>query len=154
MLFDQIRAPFRAFSILLACLPTATAHAALGDIASSTDGTSVARTLAGGAASVRTAVDAGGTTINAYVSTATGRVFGYTWQGPTMPDLHALLGSYSALWNAEAARQFRENGSGLHAARFEQASVIVESGGRMHGYIGRAWLPGALPTGVTAIDLR
>jgi hypothetical protein len=34
-----------------------------------------------------------------------------------------------------------------------QPDVIVESGGQMRSYVGRTWLPGALPAGVTPDDL-
>jgi hypothetical protein len=42
----------------------------------------------------------------------------------------------------------------LHATRVEQPDVVVESGGQMRSYVGRAWLPNALPAGVSADDLR
>jgi hypothetical protein len=31
--------------------------------------------------------------------------------------------------------------------------VIVESGGQMRSYVGRAWLPDAMPAGVSPNDL-
>ncbi|MBN3810085.1 DUF2844 domain-containing protein, partial [Paraburkholderia sp. Ac-20347] len=45
-------------------------------------------------------------------------------------------------------------GDELHAARVETPSVIVETGGHMRGYVGRAWLPGALPVGITERTLQ
>jgi hypothetical protein len=42
----------------------------------------------------------------------------------------------------------------LHASRVACPDVIVESGGPMRGYAGRAWLPAALPPSVTAADFR
>jgi hypothetical protein len=100
------------------------------------------------ALSVTTAVDDGGTTIREY-ATASGQIVAYTWSGPTMPDLHKLLGARFEPFQSGAAASLNR-----HAGRVEQGDFVVESGGQMRGYIGRAWLPGALPAGVPIDDLR
>ena len=132
---------------------SATAHAELGgtmpDHADAA--ASAPHTLLNGALRVRTLTDAGTTTINEY-ATSTGRIVGYAWEGPTMPDLDALLGKYAASYRTGAATSARDGN--LHASRIARPDVIVESGGPMRGYLGRAWLPGALPPGVTANDLQ
>jgi hypothetical protein len=112
----------------------------------------VQRLSAVGAFQVRSTIDAGGTTINEYAN-RDGRVFGYTWQGPTMPDLTQLLGPYSQRYRENATQQFAALGN-LHASRVEQPDVVVESGGQMRSYVGRAWLPTALPPGFSLNDLR
>ncbi len=143
----------------LACLAAASpwlaasAHAALGDTAAAVAGAST-HTLASGAASEVSYVDAGGTTINEYVATANGKIFAYTWQGPTMPNLQALLGPYVAAYRSGAAALLVAQRGDLHAARVDQPAVVVETGGQMRSYLGRAWLPGALPAGVSEGDLR
>ena len=109
------------------------------------------QTLLNGALRMRTLTDAGNTTINEY-ATSTGQIIAYTWQGPTMPDLHALLG-HTPPPTARAPRRCAPDGN-LHASRVVRPDVIVESGGPMRGYAGRAWLPAALPPGVTAADFR
>jgi hypothetical protein len=101
---------------------------------------------------IRSIVDSGGTTINEY-ATRDGLIFAYTWQGPTMPDLARLLGPYAEPYRAKAATQLGEFGH-LHASRVEQGDVIVESGGQMRSYVGRAWLPAAIPGGFSPADLR
>ncbi|MDR6389294.1 hypothetical protein J2803_001896 [Paraburkholderia phenoliruptrix] len=111
---------------------------------------SAPQSLLNGALRLRTSTDAGNTTINEY-GTSSGEIVAYTWQGPTMPDLAALLGKYAGSYRAGAAAAADGN---LHASRVVRPDVIVESGGPMRGYAGRAWLPGALPPGVTADDLR
>jgi hypothetical protein len=108
-------------------------------------------TLLNGALRLRTLTDAGGTTINEY-ATSSGRIVAYTWAGPTMPDLRALLGKYSVSYRAGAAAATPDGN--LHRSRIARPDVIVESGGPMRGYVGRAWLPGALPPGVTAADFQ
>lgn len=69
-----------------------------------------------------------------------------------MPNLRALLGKYADSYlNGAAALPPDGN---LHASRVVRADVVVESGGPMRGYVGRAWLPAALPPGVAADDIR
>ncbi|CAB3804485.1 hypothetical protein LMG28688_05987 [Paraburkholderia caffeinitolerans] len=136
----------------------APAHAALGDTApAETPQASTpanAQTLAGGAARVTSYVDAGGTHFNEYIATRNGQIFAYTWQGPTPPDLDALLGRYAADWHSGATALHAAGRDSLHAARVDTPTVVVESGGQMRSYIGRAWLPAALPAGITEGDLQ
>ncbi|WP_322014110.1 DUF2844 domain-containing protein [Paraburkholderia sp. J12] len=131
----------------------APAEAALGDTAAPI-AAATTRGLAGGTARVVGYVDAGGTTINEYVAVATGQIFAYSWRGPTMPNLDALLGSYAASWRSGAAAVLDEARGDLHAARVDQPDVVVETAGQMRSYVGRAWLPAALPAGVSEGDLR
>jgi Protein of unknown function (DUF2844) len=140
-----------AISVLL---PLTSAHAALGGTMAATPAGETGAPpvpILNGAVERLTTVDAGGTTINEYAS-STGQIFAYTWQGPTMPDLPELLGAYDASYlTGEAAALATERD--LHDARVVQPDVIVESGGQMRSYVGRAWLPDALPAGVTPDDL-
>ncbi|TAL96562.1 MAG: DUF2844 domain-containing protein [Paraburkholderia sp.] len=129
-------------------------RAELGGMASpaAASDAAVVHSLTSGLFQVRTTTDDGGTTINEY-STPAGEVFAYTWQGPTMPDLKALLGSFYDSWH-DGAASAQASESALHATRIARPDVIVESGGQMRSYVGRAWLPRALPAGVSADDLR
>ncbi|MBN3803138.1 DUF2844 domain-containing protein [Paraburkholderia sp. Ac-20336] len=133
---------------LIACCASTGAYAELGG---AMPAQAASRTILNGALRVRTMTDAGNTTLNEY-ATSTGQIVAYTWQGPTMPDLHALLGQYAGSYQAGAAAA-SANGN-LHASRIARPDVIVESGGPMRSYVGRAWLPAALPAGVTADDLQ
>ncbi|MFM0072093.1 DUF2844 domain-containing protein [Paraburkholderia sediminicola] len=132
---------------------SADAHAELGGMMPSQANSTTAapQTLLNGALRLRTLTDAGNTTINEY-ATNTGQIIAYTWQGPTMPDLRALLGGYADSYRAGAAASAPDGN--LHASRVVRPDVVVESGGPMRGYVGRAWLPEALPAGVTSDDLR
>ncbi|RKR44890.1 DUF2844 domain-containing protein [Paraburkholderia sp. BL17N1] len=112
---------------------------------------SAPRAMLNGALRTRTFTDAGNTTITEYAAN-TGQIIGYGWQGPTMPDLRALLGKYADSYRAGAAAAAADGN--LHVSRVARPDVIVESGGPMRGYAGRAWLPTALPPGVTADDFR
>ncbi|MGF6538127.1 DUF2844 domain-containing protein [Paraburkholderia youngii] len=135
---------------VVACSASFGAHAELGGTMPSQAVAGAPRTLLNGALRERTWTDAGNTTINEY-ATSTGLIVAYAWQGPTMPDLHALLGKYGDSYKTGAAAA----GSGnLHSSRVARSDVIVESGGPMRGYVGRAWLPAALPAGVTSDDIQ
>ena len=138
---------------LAVLLPMTDAQAALGDAMAAAPGGPGGAPVAllNGAVQMRSRVDAGGTTVNEYAS-STGQIFAYSWQGPTMPDLPALLGAYNASYRAGAAAGFAAT-QDLHASRVARSDVVVESGGQMRSYVGRAWLPGALPAGVTPADL-
>ena len=109
------------------------------------------QTLLNGALRLRTLTDAGNTTVNEY-ATSTGQIIAYAWQGPTMPDLPALLGKYADSYRTGVAAEVPDGN--LHASRVVRPDVVVESGGPMRGYTGRAWLPAALPAGVTADDFH
>ena len=128
---------------------SADAHAQLGGVMPAQAGSSASapRIVLNGALRVRTLTDAGNTTLNEY-ATNTGQIIAYAWQGPTMPDLRSLLGPYADSYRAGA--QAATADGNLHVSRVARPDVIVESGGPMRGYVGRAWLPAALPPGVTA----
>ncbi|WP_322071561.1 DUF2844 domain-containing protein [Paraburkholderia bannensis] len=138
----------------------APASAALGDFVTvrapvnAASGTNATQSLLGGAVQVTQSVDAGGTRLREYTATASGKVFAYTWQGPSAPNLDTLLGRYADDYQRGTVALHVSGRDGLHAARVDTPSVIVESGGLMRSYVGRAWLPGALPTGMTEGDLR
>jgi hypothetical protein len=142
----------------LACLSAGvsiamSARAALGDTATTIPGAAT-NTIAGSAARVSSYVDAGGTTINEYVATANNTTFAYSWQGPTMPNVRTLLGRHDASYRSGAAAALAAQRGDLHAARVDSGDVVVETGGQMRSYVGRAWLPAALPAGVSEGDLR
>jgi len=132
---------------------SASACAQLGAVIAAKSGESAPQSLLNGALRLRTSTDAGNTTINEYAANG-GEIVAYTWQGPTMPDLAGLLGKYAGSYRTGAAEAAAAPDGNLHASRVVRPDVVVESGGPMRGYAGRAWLPGALPPGVTADDLR
>jgi Protein of unknown function (DUF2844) len=90
-----------------------------------------------------------GTTVREYASPA-GLVFGVSWQGPFVPDLAALLGSYFPEFEAASRSPVRKR----RPVTVRTDRLVVELGGHMRGFRGRAWLPGALPEGVSESDVR
>jgi len=148
-------------TIVLAVFALSAAMLAAGDARAELGGTMPAqqagdaaqqRLLPGSTVRVRSTVDAGGTTINEY-ATGDGLIFACAWQGPTMPDLTQLLGPYARRYQAQAAAQLDTTGA-LHASRVDQPDVVVETGGQMRSYVGRAWLPAAVPPDVSLTSLR
>jgi hypothetical protein len=93
-----------------------------------------------------------GTVVREYVSPA-GEVFGVSWQGPFIPDMQQLLGTYFDAYSSAAQAQ-RTAHRGRAPLNIQQAGLVVESNGHMRSYSGRAYDPGKLPRGVGANDIR
>jgi hypothetical protein len=84
-----------------------------------------------------------GTVVREYV-TPSGKVFGVSWSGPTIPDLSQLLGSY----NDEYQKALRTKPGRRRVAVVRNPDLVVESSGHMRDYHGRAFLNSLLPAGV------
>lgn len=85
-----------------------------------------------------------GRVVREYVSPA-GIVFGVAWQGPTMPDLQQLLGSYYG--QLQQAAQSRKHRGGPLV--IQTKDLVLVSGGHMRSFHGRAYLPSLLPTNLS-----
>jgi uncharacterized protein DUF2844 len=93
-----------------------------------------------------------GTVVREYVS-PTGKVFGVAWQGPFVPDLQQLLGTYFEQYSV-AAESARETHVGRRPLFIQQPGLVVQTGGHMRSYTGRAYVPEMLPQGVIADAIR
>jgi hypothetical protein len=93
-----------------------------------------------------------GTVVREYVSPA-GRVFGIAWQGPFVPDMRLLLGTYFEHYS-EAAKAQRERHVGRWPLNIQESDLVVQTAGHMRAYSGRAYDPGLLPEGVSGDDVR
>ena len=93
-----------------------------------------------------------GTVVREYVS-SNGKVFGVAWQGPFVPDLQQLLGTYFDQYS-KGAKEAREAHVGRRPLSLQQPGLVVQTGGHMRSYSGRAYVPGMLPQGVNADDIR
>jgi hypothetical protein len=85
-----------------------------------------------------------GTVIREYVSPG-GSVFGVAWEGPVMPNLSQLLGSYLG--------DFQQAAQSPHGRRaplvVHTDRVVIESGGHMRAFHGRAYVPNLVPSNLT-----
>ena len=95
---------------------------------------------------------AAGTVVREYVSPA-GAVFAVSWQGPSLPNMQQILGSYFQAFSTAAKAQ-RAARRGRGPLNIQQPGLVVESGGHMRAYSGRAYDPGKLPQGVGANEIR
>ena len=90
-----------------------------------------------------------GTTVREYVSPR-GLVFAVAWEGPFMPDLRQLLGSYYASYlNAASSRRSRRA-----PLQIRQADLVVHSGGHMRAFSGQAYVPQLLPADVPVDEIH
>jgi hypothetical protein len=91
----------------------------------------------------------GGTQVREYLNT-TQQVFAVAWNGPNIPDLQQLLGSYSPRYTAAA----KANGRARRPVIVEDSDLVIHTGGHPRAFFGVAYLPGRMPSGVTAEQIR
>lgn len=93
-----------------------------------------------------------GVVVREYVSAA-GTVFGVAWQGPWVPDLHQLLGSYFEQY--QQAVQTQNNGrAGRRPIHVVLPGLVVIVSGHPRSFTGHAYVPDMLPEGTTAEEIR
>lgn len=135
-------APGLRWAVLLLAFASNLAFAAL-DAAPSDFGDSggqrTAATTASGAAytDIRHALPSG-TVVHEYAD-ASGQVFAVSWAGPFKPDLKLLLGRHFDRLAAGVGERSRLD--------VTTGALVIQSGGHMGAFEGRAWLPARLPAG-------
>lgn len=107
------------------------------------------RVIENAAYSVHEIQAATGTMVREFASPS-GTVFGVAWNGPSTPDLQQLLGAYfgqytQAIQNKRATRR---------QVSIQQEGLVVEAGGHMRSFSGRAYLPQMMPQGVTSAVIK
>ncbi len=90
-----------------------------------------------------------GTIIKEYFNGA-GVVFGVTWQARNVPNLEHLLGAYFS----EFQRAIQARGHRAGPLMIRTKNLVVESGGHMRAFRGRAYVPSLLPQHLTAAVLQ
>jgi hypothetical protein len=110
------------------------------------------RTTQAASYSIQEIQAATGVTVREYVSSS-GKVFAVAWHGPWPPQMQQLLGTYFDQYMQAVKAQ-----ASAHTARrpllIEQPGLVVESGGHMRSFSGRAYIPDMLPQGVSAEAIR
>jgi hypothetical protein len=79
-----------------------------------------------------------------------GAVFAVAWSGPTIPNLRQALGQYFAAYVSAAPG----NRSGRSHLEIRQTGWVMQSSGHMRVFRGRAYLPQALPAGVSLDEIH
>jgi len=90
-----------------------------------------------------------GTVIHEYVS-AQGKVFAVSWNGPGLPDLQQLLGSYAA---RATKAQIRSPLYNHHHLRIETPDAVMEFDAYLRSRSGRAWVPALFPQSMAPKDI-
>ena len=141
-------------ALLIACLGPAVASASLGE-----PETSIQADVAKFRGGVHTTehltyrvheIDLpSGTVLHEFVAQG-GAIFAVAWSGPVIPNLRQALGKYFDDYVAAAKV------SPLHHRRLEinQLDLVVHASGHMRSFSGIAYLPQAIPSGVTVGELR
>lgn len=147
-----------ALAIFLSALP---AWAALGGSIASVQADQVhmqgtVRRTASASYTVHEIQSASGIVVREYVAStgeSAGTVFAVAWQGPWPPDLRQLLGSYFDQY-MQAARAQSAARVGRRPLLIEEPGLVVQIGGHPRAFVGRAYVPGMLPAGVRAEEIR
>lgn len=82
---------------------------------------------------------------------SSGKVFAIAWQAPSPPDLKQLLGSYFDEFQKAAAVSRRPGRAPLFV---QHSGLVVQLGGHMRSFTGRAFLPDQLPSGMQTEEIR
>ncbi|WP_109483183.1 DUF2844 domain-containing protein [Paraburkholderia sp. C35] len=143
----------------LALLSPIVCHATLGAAPSAgttTQPTVLRAAVASGATtassqpySVHVAQTSDGVTVREYATTAN-VVFAVTWQGPTRPDMRALLGSYFPNFVNAGERKARGTGPLIGS----EGDLQIESVGHQGAFAGRAYVPRLVPANVKVEALQ
>ena len=91
-----------------------------------------------------------GSVVREFVS-ASGKVFAIAWQAPSPPDLRQLLGTYFDEFQKAAALNHKPGRAPLFV---QHSGLVVQLGGHMRSFTGRAYLPDQLPSGVHTEEIR
>lgn len=86
-----------------------------------------------------------GTSFQEYVSPS-GIVFAISWNGPTLPNIHAIFGNYYGNY-LSASQQSRRS---IYSS---SDSLVIQSTGMMGAFQGFAFLPKEAPAGFTVNNL-
>jgi hypothetical protein len=88
-----------------------------------------------------------GMVVKEFISPA-GKVFAVSWGGPFVPDLRQLLGTHFEQFSQAAQARVRRPGRA--PLNIQQDGLVVQSGGHMRAFFGKAYLTDMLPAGVDA----
>ena len=151
-MYSSLFAGASLFAILSGA--TGVATAALGEIALKTTALparQLASSTVAGSLEVRSTRLPSGTEVREYLD-AGGKVVAIAWQGPTLPDLQQLLGSYFPRF--VQAQAVKATDGSHRQTQWRATDVVVESHGHLRAFQGRAYLPAQLPAGFSAEQIQ
>ncbi len=74
----------------------------------------------------------------------------FSWRGPSPPNLQLILGQYFSAYQAAAKQPVVRH----RLVSVTGSDLVIESSGKMRAFVGRAWVPALLPSGVTAAEIQ
>jgi hypothetical protein len=93
-----------------------------------------------------------GTMVREFVSSS-GKVFAVAWQGPSIPDMRQVLGSYFDQY-AAAAQAAQKTRTHHGPVAIQQSDLVVEVSGHARAFAGRAYVPQMVPSGIQPDAIR
>jgi hypothetical protein len=93
-----------------------------------------------------------GTTIREYMS-PTGTVFAVAWEGPWLPNLRQILGSYFGTYQG-AVQAGSANRRARGSLKIDLPDLVVQMSGHPRAFVGRAYAPRLMPQRVQAESIR
>ena len=92
----------------------------------------------------------GGTQVREYLSPSQ-QIFAVAWNGPSIPDLQQLLGTYFPRYQSAAARVAK----GLRRpVVLQEPDLVIQSSGHARAFSGVAYLPQQMPSGMSTEQIR
>ena len=144
-------------TIAILVLPTR-ASASLGGDASSVQADqaqmqgAVMRITNGDTFTVQEMRASSGTMVKEFLSPS-GRVFAVAWQGPSIPDLRQVLGTYFAEY-AQAAQAAQKKRAGHGPLMIQESDLVAELSGHQRAFAGREYVPQLVPLGMQPDAIR
>ncbi len=93
----------------------------------------------------------GGTVVAEYVSSA-GKVFAVAWHGQFPPQMQQILGAYFPQYTAALQAQAKHYGH--RPLNIQTPGFVLQTGGHMRAYFGRAYIPDMLPQSIKADEIK
>jgi hypothetical protein len=122
---------------------------------SATDAASAAAAAAAHAAySVNVVTLTTGTVVREFVATSSNTVFALTWSGSRPPNFADILGPYADRYLKKPAGADVIRVGGLRQRGLSSSDLVVESFGHYGQFSGYAYLPSAVPAGLSLTDIQ
>jgi hypothetical protein len=93
-----------------------------------------------------------GTRVREFISPF-GDVFGVAWEGPVVPELQQFLGAYFQEYS-DAMRTQKTTVFSRRPLHIHLSDLVLETGGHMGAYYGRAYIPQTVPSEVKVEEIH
>ena len=94
-----------------------------------------------------------GTVVKEYASPA-GKIFAVAWQGPFLPNLRQLFGTYFEQYSRAAQTRSSNRPRVRGPLLIREPGLVVLSGGHMRAFFGKAYVPEMVPQGVRIEEIQ